>query len=70
MDISKKRVVPQCCVSVGETDMRQANHCCYLGSKVNSDGRCDQDIKREIAEAKRAFDKMKHFLRNTHISFH
>ena len=39
-----------------------------MGSTIRSDGKCDGEIKKRIAEAKRAFTKMKNILTNKNIS--
>lgn len=66
--ISKKAQVPICNVRVNGEIVKQVRRCCYLGSSITEDGRCNEEIKRRICEAKKVFQKMRNILSNRHLS--
>ena len=68
MVISKKTQVPRCDVRVNDKTIKQVRRFCYLGSYITEDGRCTEEIKRRICEAKKAFQKMRNIITNSHLS--
>ena len=66
--VSKKAETPRCNIHINNKQLKQVDKFCYLGSTIKSDGRCDGEIKKRIAEAKNAFNKMRNFLTNKNIS--
>ena len=68
MVISKKTQVPRCDIRVNDKTMKQVRRFCYLGSYITEDGRCTEEIKRRICEAKKAFQKMRNIITNSHLS--
>ena len=68
MVISKKTQIPRCDVRVNDKSIKQVRRFCYLGSYITEDGRCTEEIKRRICEAKKAFQKMKNIITNSHLS--
>ena len=68
MVISKKAQVPRCNVRVNGKTVKQVRRFCYLGSYITEDGRCIEEIKRRICEAKKTFQKMRSIISNRHLS--
>ena len=64
MVISKKncRPTPACNIVMNGTVLKQVHKFNYLGSLITSDGRCINEIKRRMAQAKNIFpEHEKHF---------
>ena len=59
MVVSKLPNPPRCNIIVNQQLIEQADNFVYLGSTVTQDGRCDVDIRKRIAMAKKMFLKMK-----------
>ena len=66
--ISKKTQVPLCNVRVNDKTIKQVRRFCYLGSYITENGRCTEEIKRRICEAKKAFQQMRSIITNSHLS--
>ena len=64
------------CVTIARRDFmiglssffKQAHKFNYLGSLITSDGRCINEIKRRMAQAKASFQNMKSILTNKRLS--
>ena len=68
MVVSKRSSNPRCnLVSKGER-IKQVTKFKYLGYLITSDGRCATEIRKRIAMAKDAFQKMKSILANRNIT--
>ena len=67
MVISKKDS-PSCELYLEGTLIKQVQKFIYLGSVITTSGKCDPEIKRRIALAKDAFQRLEHILRNRKIS--
>ena len=67
MVISKKDS-PSCELYLEGTLIKQVQKFIYLGSAITTSGKCDPEIKRRIALAKDAFQRLEHILRNRKIS--
>ena len=50
------------------TVLKQVHKFNYLGSLITTDGRCINEIKRRMAQAKASFPNMKSILTNTSLS--
>ena len=68
MVISKKNCTPACNIVMNGTVLKQVHKFNYLGSLITSDGRCINEIKRRMAQAKASFQNMKSILTNTRLS--
>ena len=68
MVISKKNCTPACKIVMNGTVLEQVHTFNYLGSLITSDGRCINEIKRRMAQAKASFQNMKSILTNKHLS--
>ena len=68
MTISKKNNPPACLIRIGTHEIRQVESFIYLGTLINQDGRCDNEILRRIAMAKDAYSKMSKLFKNHKIS--
>ena len=67
MAISKDNP-PACLIRIGTHEIRQVESFIYLGTLINQDGRCDNEILRRIAMAKDAYSKMSKLFKNHEIS--
>ena len=63
MVFSKNRNIPICNIYLYNEKIEQIREFEYLGNMIISDVRCDKDIKRRIAIAKKKFMERKAFLR-------
>ena len=68
MVISKKICTPACNIVMNGTVLKQVHKFNYLGSLITSDGRCINEIKRRMAQAKASFQNMKSILTNKRLS--
>ncbi|CAF3582803.1 unnamed protein product [Rotaria socialis] len=68
MSISKDKTPRSCNVNINGETIKQVDRFNYLGSTITPDGRCDEEIKKRIALAKQAFQKMCPILKNRSIS--
>ena len=68
MVISKKNCTPACNIVMNGTVLKQVHKLNYLGSLITSDGRCINEIKRRMAQAKASFQNMKSILTNKRMS--
>ena len=59
MVISKKTCTPACNIVMNGTVLKQVHKFNYLGSLITSDGRCINEIKRRMAQAKASVKNMK-----------
>ena len=64
MVISKKNCTPACNIVMNGTVLKQVHKFNYLGSFITSDGRCINEIKSRMAQAKASFQNMKSILTN------
>ena len=67
MVISKKNCRPACNIVMNETVL-QVHKFNYLGSLITSDGRCINEFKRRMAQAKASLQNMKSILTNKRMS--
>ena len=63
-----KNCTPACNIVMNGTVLKQVNKFNYLGSLITSDGRCINEIKRRMAQAKASFQNMKSILTNKRLS--
>ena len=68
MVISKKNCTPACNIVMNGTVLKQVHKFNYLGCLITSDGRCVNEIKRRMAQAKASFQNMKSILTNKRMS--
>ena len=68
MVISKKNCTPACNIVINGTALKHVHKCNYLGSLITSDGRCINEIKRRMDQAKASFHNMKSILTNKRMS--
>ena len=68
MVISTKNCTPACNIVMNGTVLKQVHIFNYLGSLITSDGRCINEIKRRMAQAKASFHNMKSILTNKRMS--
>ena len=68
MVTSKAQPVPTCTIQTGSEPLEQVSSSNYFGSLVTADGRCKNKIKRRIALAKEAFNKMRSLLTDRKLS--
>jgi len=68
MVFSKNRNIPTCNIYLDNEKIKQIQEFEYLGSMITSDVRCDKDIKRRIAIAKKKFMEKKSIFTNSKIS--
>ena len=68
MVISKKNCTPAFNIVMNGTVLKQVHKFNYLGSLITSDGRCINEIKRRMAQAKASFQNMKSILTNKRLS--
>ena len=61
MTISKEKNSPACSIRIDSNEIRQVESFIYLGTLINQDGRCDNEILGRIAMAKDAYSKMSKF---------
>ena len=69
LTISKEKKPSACSIRIGTHDIRQVESFIYLGTSINQDGRCDNEILRKIAMAKIAYSKMSKLFKS-HIRYH
>lgn len=63
-----KKDGPRCELYLNGTLIKQVEKFIYLGSVITENGKCDPEIRRRIALAKDAFQKLEHILRNRKLS--
>ena len=63
MVISKKDTWEQLAITVNNTRLEQVKQYTYLGSLITDDGRCIQEVKKRIGQAKSVFWKTRELLR-------
>ena len=63
MVTSKKNTGEQLEITVNNTRLEQVKQYTYLGSLITDDGRCIQEVKKRIGQAKSAFWKTRELLR-------
>ena len=68
MVISKKAIVPLCNLQSRGQQIKLVKKFKYLGYMITSDGKCITEIKKRIATAKDAFQKLSLTLKNRNIS--
>ena len=68
MVFSKSRNVPTCSIYLDNEKIKQVQEFEYLESIITSDVKCDKDIKRRIAIAKKKFMEKKSIFTNSKIS--
>ena len=68
MVISKKAIVPSCNLQSRGQQIKLVKKFKYLGYMITSDGKCITEIKKRIATAKDAFQKLSLILKNRNIS--
>ena len=68
MVISKKNCTPACNIVMNGTVLKQVHKFNYLGSLITSDGRCINEIKSRMAQAKASYHNMKSILTNKRMS--
>ena len=57
-------------ITVSNTPLEDVNEFVYLGSKMTTDGDCEQEIITRISEANQTFDMLKPVWRNSRLSIH
>ena len=62
MIISKKAVVPRVNIELDGQVLEQVSCFTYLGQTITEDGKCDEEIKRRIGQARSAFNTMRDVL--------
>src|SRR5215469_12889658 len=55
-------------IRIEDNLVKQVGRFNYLGSLINEDGRCEDEIRKRINEVKCAFNKMKNLLTNNKFS--
>ena len=68
MVVTKDFQPPKIDIKINNHSIDQVEHFNYLGSIVTSEGRCNEDIKRKIVLAKKAFNKIRNLVTNSKIS--
>ena len=68
MVISKKAIAPSCNLQSRGQQIKQVKKLKYLGCMITSDSKCITEIKKRIATAKDAFQKLSLILENRNIS--
>jgi len=68
MVFSKSKTILTCNIYLENEKIKQVQEFEYLGSMITSDVRCDQDIKRRIAIAKKKLMEKKNIFTNSKIS--
>ena len=68
MTFSKSLTPPKCNINLDNEKIEQVNYFEYLGSLLTSNCRCDKDITRRIAIAKKAFLDKKQIVTNKTVS--
>ena len=68
MVISKKAIIPSCNLQSRGQQIKLVKKFKYLGYMITSDGKCITEIKKRIATAKDAFQKLSLILKNRNIS--
>ena len=68
MTISKNPNPPTCHIYIDNTMIKYSQSFVYLGSTLTKDGKCDTEIRKRIAIAKRGFSNMKNILSNLHLN--
>src|SRR5688572_5890685 len=66
--VKSKKISPKCELNLDGSKIKQVENFIYLGSLITEDGRCDGEIKRRIALAKDAFQKLENILLNRKLS--
>ena len=68
MVISKKAIAPSCNLQSRGQQIKLVKKFKYLGYMITSDGKCITEVKKRIATAKDAFQKLSLILKNRKIS--
>ena len=70
MVVSRKADPPHVKINIEGQTIEQVSRFMYLGQLITEDGRCDEEIKRRIGQARSAFNNMKGVLccRKLHLS--
>ena len=68
MAISKKAIAPSCNLQSRGQQIKLVKKFKYLGYMITSDGKCITEIKKRIATAKVALQKLSLILKNRNIS--
>src|SRR5215469_2931664 len=68
MVISREVLNPRVNIRIEDNLVKQVGRFNYLGSLINEEGRCEDDIKKRINKAECAFNKMKNLLTNSKVS--
>ena len=68
MVIGKDSSNLKCVLKIGNHIIKQVDSFRYLGTIIESNGRCDREIKTRIAIAKDSFDKMDKIFKSHKIS--
>ena len=69
MVVSRKNDIPKYKITIDNKVLPQVDKFKYLGTMVTSAGKCSQEVKSPIAQAKSAFQKMKSILTNPKLIF-
>src|SRR5215469_5929784 len=67
MVISRAVINPRVNIRIEDNLVKQVCRFNYLGSLINEDGRCEDEISKRINKAKCAFNKMKNLLTNSKV---
>ena len=62
MIIGKKAIVPRVNIELDGQVLEQVSCFTYLGQTITEDGKCDEEIKRRIGQARSAFNTMRDVL--------
>src|SRR5215469_10250829 len=68
MSISRADGNPRVNIKIEDNLVKQEGRFNYLGSLINKDERCEDEIRKRINKAKCAFNKMKNLLTNRQVS--
>src|SRR5215469_11982612 len=68
MVISRAVINPRVNIRIKDNLVKQVGRFNYLGSLINDDGRCEDEIRKRINKAKCAFNKMKNMLTISKVS--
>src|SRR5215469_10080546 len=68
MVISRAVRNPRINIRMEDNLVKQVGRFNYLGSLINKDGRCEDEIRKRINKAKYAFNNMKSLLTNSKVS--
>src|SRR5215469_14161572 len=68
MVIPRADRIPRVNIRIEDNLVKQVGRFIYLGSLINDDGRCEDEIRKRINKAKCAFNKMKNMLTISKVS--